>query len=473
MKRVLRLAGVGLGVGAGKSRLLGEVAGQAGELGIELCDIAGEIEEVAAHAKRHRALCEELRAVAEEALAGHREIAKASRHALEVAEQAKADVAGSQAGVGSSLEAIHELVDGVTRVENEVEGLATALAQVRGVAEGISRIARQSHLLSLNAAIEAARASESGHGFAVVAREFKMLAEQTARATADVEGTLAKLVERASGLIGLSGENMQRAEAVREATQSIGGVVERADRAITQFDGEAGAMASAANAIERQCSSLVDRVDECSRGLAQSGENFERARLRVGNLLASSETLIQLTAAPGVETADTRFIRLAKETAARVGRRFEAALASGEISEAELFDRVYEPVPGTDPQQLVARFTTFTDRALPELQEPLLEVDARVVFACAVDDNGYLPTHNRRFSQPQGPDPAWNAAHCRNRRLFSDRTGLSAGRSEREFLLQTYRRDMGGGQFALMKDVSAPIVVNGSHWGGFRIGYRA
>jgi methyl-accepting chemotaxis protein len=39
-------------------------------------------------------------------------------------------------------------------------------------------------------------------------------------------------------------------------------------------------------------------------------------------------------------------------------------------------------------------------------------------------------------------------------------------------LMQAYRRDMGGGVFAIMKDVSAPIMVRGRHWGGLRIGYR-
>ena len=49
----------------------------------------------------------------------------------------------------------------------------------------------------------------------------------------------------------------------------------------------------------------------------------------------------------------------------------------------------------------------------------------------AVDENGYLPTHNRKFSQAPTNDPVWNAAHCRNRRLFNDRTGAAAGRSGR------------------------------------------
>jgi len=120
----------------------------------------------------------------------------------------------------------------------------------------------------------------------------------------------------------------------------------------------------------------------------------------------------------------------------------------------------------------MAKFTEFTDRVLPPVQEPIMEFDPRVVFCAAVDDNGYLPTHNLKFSLPQGPDPVWNAANCRNRRVFNDRTGLGAGQNVRAFLLQTYRRDMGGGVFVLMKDASAPILVNGRHWGGLRMGYR-
>ena len=76
----------------------------------------------------------------------------------------------------------------------------------------------------------------------------------------------------------------------------------------------------------------------------------------------------------------------------------------------------------------------------------------------------------RPGAQPQGPDPVWNNANCRNRRLFDDRTGLAAARNQKPFLLQTYRRDMGGGNFLVMEDLSAPIFVRGRHWGGFRFG---
>jgi len=197
-----------------------------------------------------------------------------------------------------------------------------------------------------------------------------------------------------------------------------------------------------------------------------------QAKDRLGNLLGVSEDLIELTAATGAATADTLFIDAVEQAAARAGKLFEAAVARGGLSMNDLFDERYVPVPGTNPQQLKTRFTEFTDRVLPLIQEPVLGLDPRVAFCAAVDVRGYLPTHNLKFSQPQGEDPVWNAANCRNRRIFNDRAGLAAGTHTKRFLLQTYRRDMGGGEFVLMKDASAPIFVNGRHWGGLRIGYR-
>jgi methyl-accepting chemotaxis protein len=86
--------------------------------------------------------------------------------------------------------------------------------------------------------------------------------------------------------------------------------------------------------------------------------------------------------------------------------------------------------------------------------------------------NGYLPTHNPNYRLPQGKDPVWNSANCRNRRLFNDRAVKKVAANTRPFLLQTYRRDMGGGNFVLMKDLSSPIFVRGRHWGAFRMGIQ-
>jgi methyl-accepting chemotaxis protein len=195
------------------------------------------------------------------------------------------------------------------------------------------------------------------------------------------------------------------------------------------------------------------------------------ARRGAEGLVDRGERILQRLAGAGASSRDDAFIARVQADAATIGALFEQALAAGEITMEALFSRDYRPIPGSDPVQVMALFTALTDRLLPPVQEAALDFDPKVVFCAAVDRNGYLPTHNRKFSQPQGEDPVWNAANCRNRRIFDDRVGLKAGRSSAPFLLQVYRRDMGGGNFRMMKDLSAPIRVKGRHWGGLRLAY--
>jgi len=102
----------------------------------------------------------------------------------------------------------------------------------------------------------------------------------------------------------------------------------------------------------------------------------------------------------------------------------------------------------------------------------MLELSPKVVYCIAVDRNGYVATHNRKYNHRQRGDLAWDSANSRYRRIFNDRTGLASARNQRPFLLQTYRRDMGGGNFVVMKEVAAPINVNGMHWGGLRLAFK-
>ncbi|MDR3437421.1 methyl-accepting chemotaxis protein [Telmatospirillum sp.] len=173
----------------------------------------------------------------------------------------------------------------------------------------------------------------------------------------------------------------------------------------------------------------------------------------------------------GGDAVDWPMICLTADAAARVSAIFERAVNDGTLSMADLFDEDYQPMPGTDPVQYHTRFVDFTDRVLPAIQEPIAASDPRISGACAVDRNGYLGTHLRRFAEQQGSDPAWNASHCRQRRLIKDATGQAAVKADQHYLLQTYLRDLGANNMPMLKDLNVPIWVHGRRWGVFRVVY--
>jgi methyl-accepting chemotaxis protein len=453
-------------------RLVSELAARVGSLGVELADVAGNLEEVTKRVTAQAEQFQELQRAAETMVAGNREIDRASKEAQQAATAAGTEIAESRTLIGGAVQHISHLTAAVDHIEERLGSFSALLRQVGGVATSIERIAKQTRLLSLNAGIEAARAGEAGRGFAVVAGEVKSLAEETRAATDRIGDIVRALGDQIEGLISESGEATKHAGDAGAGAEKVKGVIIRADDAFTTVGREIDAIAQSATDNLQACDTTLAELGQLAQGVGLSSTNLRQADQRIEGLLVLSETLIEFIAESGVETADTPLIRLGMTTAARISKEFEAAVARGEITVARLFDEKYREIPGTNPKQYLTDYVQLTDRLLPPIQDPLQKADPRIVFCVAWAKGGYLPTHNPEYSKPPGKDPAWNAANCRNRRLFNDRAVQKVAANTKPFLLQTYRRDMGGGKFVLMKDLSSPIFVNGRHWGAFRIGFR-
>jgi methyl-accepting chemotaxis protein len=171
--------------------------------------------------------------------------------------------------------------------------------------------------------------------------------------------------------------------------------------------------------------------------------------------------------------ADKIYITRCQEIAANVTRKLADAAAASRITIDQLFDIDYEHVAHSNPKQFTTRFTALCEELLPDLIESERSRDERVAFCLVCDRNGYIPVHHKEVSHPQREDdPAWNHRHCRNRRIFDDRTGLLAARNLQPKLVQTYLRDVGGGEFTLLKEINAPIMIDGRHWGGVRLALK-
>ncbi|MDR7335004.1 methyl-accepting chemotaxis protein [Roseateles asaccharophilus] len=375
---------------------------------------------------------------------------------LDQISQAQAAIATATA---QSSAAVQRARGALGVVGGEVVGMASTLAQVSDAAAEITKISLQTRLVAFNAAVEAKHAGDAGRGFAVVAEAVKALAGQVEASSKAIVSAIATLQTRIDRFSAELTENPAKPSQIHAAFHEVEQDVQR----ISVSAADSGQQMQLLN---QQANELGREVSEASHSLKVAFDGSDR-------FLRMSEVLVEQIAESGVEVDDMPFIRAAQSAAAEISELLEAALRDGQISESDLFDENYRAIEGTNPQQSTTRFCQLTDRLFPTVQEKTLGFSDKIVFCISADRNGYIATHNRKYCQPQRPgDTVWNTANSRYRRIFNDRTGLASARNTRPFLLQTYRRDMGGGRFVLLKEAAAPIVVKGRHWGGLRLAFN-
>lgn len=407
--------------------------------------------------------CSDQNAEATEKIAANAE--RALRVAVDVRTESAAGRAEADLGLGR-----------ITNAQLDAQAASGMMAtlqkksrHIRGITETITEIAARTNLLALNAAIEAARAGQHGRGFAVVANEVRQLAQRTKEATDDI-GTMVREIndetERAVGaMIELTGKVTDAARNLERVHDFLNNI----ERFAYASEDETQQIATASRAHVETARMIADAIASIRDGMCSTEAALPRAASSALVLSERAEAVFMIAVESNIKTAHDAIHEAADRASKQVARIFSDAIAAGGISMEALFDRTYLPVRGTNPQKHTTKFDGFTDRVLPALQEEILMAMPNVIYAGAVDSNGYFPTHNNKFCRPLTGDYATDLVNNRTKRIFNDRTGARCGSNTRPVLLQTYKRDTG----EVMHDMSVPIYVAGRHWGGFRIGYRS
>ncbi len=449
-----------------------EVSDGVSAIGMEITDISADTSVLSGVLQHQVELCEELSTSIRTLGKHNASITSSINDARERAVNTSAEIYQSQQTVDQSVKKISQFAQDVLQIEGQLGGIAKALGALNNITEGIEDITRRTHLLSLNAAIECARAGQAGVSFAVVANEMKQLARQVEEANQQISKSLEGLTGQVSTLAKQCKSSAEQAVGVQEDSNLIRGIIERVGQSVELIRGKSEEISGGSQTIESETASIEAHIGGFQKGIQQSAQALDSTAKRVQTLIGTSENLLQLAASSGARTSDCEMVELVREGAAKLQAMMEGCLEKGEITLSDLFDDKYEPISGTNPQQVRTRYLALTDRYFPEIQEPIAMASPLIVFCAAIDRNGYIPTHNVKFSKPQGNDPVWNAANSRNRRIFGDHVGLASGRNTKPFLIQLYRRDMGGGESVMMKDLSVPIMIKGKHWGNLRMGYK-
>lgn len=257
-------------------------------------------------------------------------------------------------------------------------------------------------------------------------------------------------------------DGVAKSAAARECLERILGLAGETAQLINQIASATEEQSATTNEISEKIHNVSDSASMVYLDMTESDKAF-------GELTGVAEQIFSTVGKFSVGNRHDEMKRLAGDLRDAFLACVEKGIAASRISAADLFDRNYRPVPNTSPQKYNTAFDSFFDQYISPVQEEILSRQGTLFFAICVDDNGYVASHNLRYSKPLTGDTEVDRVNNRTKRIFNDKTGLKAAQNTEPFLLQTYMRDTG----EIMNDISTPIKINNRHWGAVRLGYRA
>ncbi len=390
-----------------------------------------------------------------------------SDHAQQVASSTSESLNSARDALGELQSVNQNMQDMLTQIKRHDQTIQSMGDKSRDIGKIISiiqGISFQTGLLSLNAAVEAARAGQAGKGFSVVATEVKKLAEQANKASEQIAGQINDILASIDSALGEASAINRAAERTMEVSSMTSSNYQNL---IKEFDENYGRLSHITASVEeisaanQQTHEKVSSICELSQTVREQTEASKQIAI---DLQDTSESMQQLVARfiTG-EGAFEQILQLARDFQTGAAEQIDNLATRG----CHVFDTAYQAIPGTHPPKYSTAYDQEFARQLQPLYDQTLSQLPEGIFAICVDANGYGPTHNSMFSKPLTGDPEQDIHYSREKRIFNDTTGLRSARNKENFLLQTYMRDTG----EVLSDLSMPIHIQGRHWGAIRLGF--
>jgi methyl-accepting chemotaxis protein len=441
------------------------------EVTVGCSDVSGLVQSVIASSERLRAEHTSLLGTVTTLNEDQDQVAQASDVSRLLSRRAIDQLSQGTVHIRASLAEISNLLSLVDTLTQHVTGFAAAMSQVKQCSRDIEGIAETTNILSLNAAIEAARAGDAGRGFAVVAAEVKSLAGKTRQATDEIARTIDTLGTEAEQVIVEIGKGVKVRESARNSVARIEDTLVGVGEMVSEVDRQNDQIAQATGAISGHVDKLQQVLATFNHAAQDNEGKLGRAQGRMGDLEEMASVMFDRIVHAGLAPRDMAMVERAREAGDEVTRLALAALGDGSLTEAALFDDRYVEVPGTKPKLFRNRFSDWADAKWRPVLDRVKASDSHIIATVCDDRNGFLPTHLTERSRKPTGDYTHDLQYCRNGRMIFNAIDKRIKSGNQPFSMAVYRYEGDGSQYRVVRLASVPILINGRRWGDYEISY--
>lgn len=456
---------------AGKQDIAQDIAKLCGEVTVECADTAGVIEKQMESVEIIRKKQDILEEQSDKLFNELALVVEATDSASELAQNAKSKLINGNETIENALESFRAIVELTDKQSKRIASLAGALDQVRNVTTSIDQIAKTTNMLALNAAIEAEKAGDAGATFAVVASEVKKLSNDTRVSADEITQTVNSLSYEALSFMeemkdGISENKLAQNQLVdlQALISDVSDIVQHvesknidiADNSATIYDAE-------------KSNSKIRK--EVNIGNDDMRNNLSKAHHQMNSLEEKSNIMFDVFVKSGLSPDDESYVNRAIESRDHIQKITELAIARGEISLDDIFDKNLIKITGSNPERYYNRLTKWSDDNWRPIYDKVFNSSDNIKSLICSSQEGYLPTHMSIMSKTPTGNIDYDTPNCRNGRVIFYPAELHIKQSNSPYTMAVYRQEGDGNNYILLRNVYVPLFIKGRRWGDVELAY--